>query len=153
MRLLICDGHDSHISGKFIRHCIQHDIVLILLPPHSSHLLQPLDISIFGPLKSTMSNDLDHIFRTGISTSQEVEWFEAFIKAHARSVNVRNIQEGWRGAGIYPMNPARVLDQFTSFASADSFLQSETGQDIIPSFNDILTADTSLDATALQTRH
>ena len=80
---------------------------------------------------------------------QKVEWFEAFIKAHARSVNVRNIQGGWRGAGIYPMNPARVLDQFTPSASVDSSLQSEMGQDITPSFNNTLLADTPFDATVL----
>ncbi len=100
MQLLICDGHDSHISGKFIRHCIQHDIVLILLPPHCSHLLQPLDVSIFGPLKSALSKELDHIFRTGISTLQKIEWFQAFMKAHVSSINVKNIQGGWRGTGI-----------------------------------------------------
>jgi len=95
-----------------------------------------------------MSTELDHIFRTGISTLQKVEWFEAFIKVCARSMNARNIQGGWCGAGIYPMNPARVLDQFPPSASVDS-LQSETGQDITPSFNDTLLADTPLDATVL----
>jgi len=51
-RLLICDGHDSHISGSFIAHCLQNKILLIILPPHTSHLLQPLNVAIFGPLKS-----------------------------------------------------------------------------------------------------
>ena len=36
-RLLICDGHDSHISGSFISHCIQNRIALLILPPHTSH--------------------------------------------------------------------------------------------------------------------
>ena len=73
MRLLICDGHDSHISGKFIRHCIQHDIVLILLPSYCFHLLQSLNVNIFDSLKSILSNELDYIFRTGISTLQKIE--------------------------------------------------------------------------------
>jgi hypothetical protein len=38
-RLLICDGHDSHISAQFVRHCIDHNIELLLLLPHSSHLM------------------------------------------------------------------------------------------------------------------
>jgi hypothetical protein len=50
-RLLICDGHDSHISANLVNFCIRKHIDLILLPPHSSHLLQPLDVAIFGPLK------------------------------------------------------------------------------------------------------
>jgi len=40
-RLLICDGHGSHISTKTIAFCMQHDIELLLMPPHSSHLCQP----------------------------------------------------------------------------------------------------------------
>lgn len=51
LRLLVCDGHDSHISGSFIAHCLQNRIILLILPPHTSHLLQPLDVAIFGPLK------------------------------------------------------------------------------------------------------
>jgi len=49
-RLLICDSHDSHISGNFITYYIQNKITLLILPPYTSHILQPLDISIFGPL-------------------------------------------------------------------------------------------------------
>jgi|SRR5436853_894068 len=61
-RLLICDGHDSHISADFISHCIQNDIVLILLPPHASHLMQPLDVGVFAPLKRAMAEFLDRFF-------------------------------------------------------------------------------------------
>src|SRR5436190_15814504 len=64
--LLLCDGHDSHISAKFILDCIENNIILFLLPPHSSHLLQPLDVGIFGPLKTILSSYLTRILRTGI---------------------------------------------------------------------------------------
>lgn len=50
-RLIIYDGHDSHISASMVNFCIQHRIDLLLLPPHSSHLIQPLDVAVFGPLK------------------------------------------------------------------------------------------------------
>ena len=50
-RLLICDGHDSHITAEFIAHCIDNKILLMILPPHSSHLTQPLDVGVFGSLK------------------------------------------------------------------------------------------------------
>ena len=65
-RLLICDGHDSHISAAFIYHCMQNDIVLLLLLPHSSHLMQPLDVGVFGPLKTAISAQLAHLISTGI---------------------------------------------------------------------------------------
>ena len=60
-RLLICDGHDSHISRSFISHCIQNRITLLILPPHTSHILQPLDVSIFGPLKRRLTTALAYL--------------------------------------------------------------------------------------------
>ena len=49
--MLICDGHDSHITGDFIEFCMDNNILLMILPPHSSHLTQPLDVGVFGALK------------------------------------------------------------------------------------------------------
>jgi hypothetical protein len=49
-RMLIVDGHASHISTDAIRFCIKHKIVLFNLPAHSTHLLQPLDVGIFASL-------------------------------------------------------------------------------------------------------
>ena len=48
-RLLICDGHDSHIIGPFIAHCIDNKIILFILSPHSSHMTPPLDVSRTHP--------------------------------------------------------------------------------------------------------
>jgi DDE superfamily endonuclease/Tc5 transposase DNA-binding domain len=91
-RLLICDGHDSHISAEFIQHCIANRIVLLLLPPHCSHLMQPLDVGIFFPLKQAIGCFLDRVYRTGIARLQKVEWFECFIKARSKAITKQNIQ-------------------------------------------------------------
>src|SRR6266516_4047273 len=58
-RLLLCNGHESHVTSEFA--CIQHNIFLHLLIPHSSHLLQPLDVGVFGPLKKAVSARLDQL--------------------------------------------------------------------------------------------
>jgi hypothetical protein len=44
-RLLIMDGHGSHITANVIAHCMEHAIDLLILPPHTSHILQPLDVA------------------------------------------------------------------------------------------------------------
>ena len=110
-RLLICDGHDSHISAEFVRYCIDNDILILLLVPHSSHLTQPLDVGVFGPLKRAMSAQLDPIFRTGISRLQKVEWMEAYVKARHIAITTSNILGGWRGAGLFPTNKQHILRQ------------------------------------------
>jgi predicted HTH domain antitoxin len=50
-RLLILDGHESHHLTKFELYCKSHNIITLCMPPHSSHLLQPLDVGCFAPLK------------------------------------------------------------------------------------------------------
>jgi hypothetical protein len=110
-RLLICDGHDSHISPKFVRHCIDNNIVLILLPPHSSHLLQPLDVGVFRPLKAAMTTQLDPLFRTGLHRLEKAEWVNCFVKARPIALTTSNIIGGWRGAGLFPRDINRILDQ------------------------------------------
>jgi hypothetical protein len=47
-RLLAIDGHESHDSLAFQQYCKENKIITICMPPHSSHLLQPLDVSEEG---------------------------------------------------------------------------------------------------------
>ena len=73
MRILILDGHGSHITDDFIAHVMQNNIMLLRLPSHSSHLLQPLDIALFRPLKTRVAQMLKPIIRAEVSRVQKVE--------------------------------------------------------------------------------
>ena len=108
-RLLVCDGHESHISGSFIAHCLQNRIVLLILPPHTSHLLQPLDFAIFGPLKKRLTAALSYLNQAQLVRIQKFEWMEAYIQARLDVCNHQNIESAWRGAGLFPFNPQRAL--------------------------------------------
>ncbi|APA08388.1 hypothetical protein sscle_03g031580 [Sclerotinia sclerotiorum 1980 UF-70] len=85
-RLLICDSHDSYISGSFIAHYLQNRIVLLILPPHTSHLLQPLDVAVFGPLKKRLTAALSDLNQAQLIQIQKIKWMEAYIKARADRV-------------------------------------------------------------------
>lgn len=50
-RLLIIDGHRSHITVEFVEFCLSVNIITYCLPAHSTHLLQPLDVRLFSPLQ------------------------------------------------------------------------------------------------------
>lgn len=114
-RLLLCDGHDSHVSADFVSFCIHNRIDLLLLPPHSSHLLQPLDVGVFSPLKHTISKQISRFVRSGISRIQKVEWVERFIVAREEGITKQNILAGWRGAGLFPENMHRILVQLADY--------------------------------------
>jgi len=112
--LLICDGHDSHITGDFIVYCIDHDILLMILPPHSSHLTQPLDVGVFGSLKKHMATEVETLMWTGIPQLQKVEWLAAFVTAHDKAIIIKNILSGFRGTGIHPLLSTKVLRRIAS---------------------------------------
>lgn len=56
--LLLLDGHASHVSLRVRELAEAHNVFLFLLLPHSSHLCQPLDVAVFGPMK--VSSKLFH---------------------------------------------------------------------------------------------
>jgi len=60
-RLFICDSHNLHINKSFIAHCLLNKILLFILPPYISHLLQLLDIAIFDLLKKRLTAAFEHL--------------------------------------------------------------------------------------------
>jgi hypothetical protein len=57
-RLLLLDGHGSHLTMDFINYCNDNKILLAVFPPHSTHTLQPLDVGLFKPLSTAYSIEL-----------------------------------------------------------------------------------------------
>lgn len=49
--LLLMDNHGSHVSIGLIDYAKENGITLLPFPPHCSHKLQPLDRTVYGPLK------------------------------------------------------------------------------------------------------
>jgi hypothetical protein len=114
-RLLFTDGHSSHLNMEFIKWCDKHYILLAIYPPHSTHRLQPLDVSLFSPLATFYGQELDgYIHETrglcGITKRDFLRLFwPAFIKAFSQS----NIESGWRKTGLYPLDSTVVLSKLT----------------------------------------
>jgi hypothetical protein len=60
-RLLFIDGHGSHAGFNFMSVCYQNNVLAYWLPPHSSHVLQPLDLTCFSPLKGAYRKHLRNV--------------------------------------------------------------------------------------------
>lgn len=121
--LLIMDNHSSHISLEVSLYSRKHHISILTLAPHTSHKIQPLDRSFFGPLKTKYSIECDtwmnqHPGR-GINIAQVVKLFNG---AFQKVATVGNASSGFAVSGIYPFNehlfddgdfaPASVPDRF-----------------------------------------
>jgi hypothetical protein len=117
LRLLILDGHNSHCTYKFCEFAQKHNIVIICLPPHTTHALQPCDVGVFGPLSQ-------HWKRTvTMSTSQHVaitrqNFLIKYSDAHQGAFTTATITAAWRKTGIYPLDRTALPD--SAFAPATS---------------------------------
>jgi polyhydroxyalkanoate synthesis regulator phasin len=110
-RLLILDGHESHHSADFKVYCEENNIITLCMPPHSSHLLQPLDVGCFGPLKIAYGREIEHLIRCSITYISKPDFFLAFYTAFQAAMTESNIKGGFRGAGLVPLDPENVLSK------------------------------------------
>ena len=51
-RLLVLNGHGSHHTAQFEEFFRNHSIITLCMLAHSSHILQPLNVGCFSPLKT-----------------------------------------------------------------------------------------------------
>ena len=137
--LLIVDGHSSHVIAPFIRFCIDHDILVLLLPLHSSHLTQPLDVGIFSPLKHRISKELDKILRYGFSNIKKFEWANCYCIARPGAIEQSNIKSAWSRAGLIPFNPWKIIRHINAALS-------EQETTLINNSNSVTNASTSEDS-------
>jgi hypothetical protein len=110
-RLLIIDGHGSHESVEFHKRCKEKKIIALCMPSHSSHLLQPLDVGCFAPLKRAYGRQAENLMRNRITHITKLEFLPCFKAAFFDSITESNIQGGFRGAGLVPFNPEAVISK------------------------------------------
>jgi len=112
-RLLIVDGHSSHVNMEFIRTCDRLKIILLILPPHSTHRLQPLDVGCFLPLSTNYTTEIEKVMEKsgGLTSLTKRSFWTAFKPAWDRAMSEENILSAWGKTGIWPTNPPVILDQ------------------------------------------
>ena len=103
--LLLLDGHSSHYSPGTIRYAASEQVIVFALPPHSTHLTQPLDRGCFASLK-TAWREVCHSYMAE-NPGKKVNRFNysrLFSKAWMKSMTISNILGGFRVTGVYPVN-------------------------------------------------
>jgi len=111
-RLLIVDGHSSHVNMAFIDWADKHGIIILILPPHTTHRLQPLDVGLFQPLSTYYSTELNQLMQDSggtVSMSKSFFW-PLFKRAWDQAFTEENIQSAFRKTGIWPINGVQVVE-------------------------------------------
>ncbi|KAB0804870.1 hypothetical protein PPYR_01840 [Photinus pyralis] len=111
-KVLIGDNLESHISLHVLEACEQHSINFVLLPPNGTHLLQPLDVAFFAPMKKAWREILREWKNKNRGCIPKSDFPRLFNKCIKNIENIENnIKSGFRGCGIIPLDPNVVLSK------------------------------------------
>ena len=81
------------------------------MPPHSSHLLQPLDISCFAVLKRSYGRQVENLMRDGVNHIDKSDFLTAYTTARKESLTSEIVRSGFAATGLVPYDPERVLSK------------------------------------------
>ena len=108
-RVLLCDGFETHETLEFLEFCFANNIILCRIPSHSSHKLQPCDVSVFGPLKDAYRGQVERLERGCVGKIGKEHFTYLYSHARQQALTPRNIRAGWAKSGLFPFNPEKVL--------------------------------------------
>jgi hypothetical protein len=116
--LLIMDGHSSHTKNlPLIDKARENNVILLALPSHCTHRLQPLDVSFFKSLKSYYNKEVQSWLRRHPGRAvTEYQIAELFSTAYGYAASVGNCVSGFRKCGIIPFKPDIFTDEDFSAA-------------------------------------
>lgn len=144
--LVIYDGHSTHVNISLIELARANDVTILKLPPHTSHLLQPLDLSVFKSVKDSWDSKLVAWQRKNIGLKIPKRTLSELIGQTWKEVNPEILRNGFRKAGIHPFNSNAVPEdkydpealkrfkiskQQLSKNQANNSVPQENGQNII----------------------
>jgi hypothetical protein len=110
-RLLILDGHESHNSIRFQDICKDNNIITLCMPAHASHILQPLDVGCFSPLKRAYKKEVTTLANSHINQIDKLAFLAAFLAVYQHAFSSDNIKAGFRATGLVPLAPEVVLSK------------------------------------------
>ena len=119
-QILILDGHSSHETLGLLEAAREAGIHVLALPPHTTAVLQPLDRSVFGPMKEKYNQICsEYMNLCPDNVINKKSWPGLFKTAFEYGLSPSNIISGFRACGIFPFNP-KAIDK-TLFSPCSNF--------------------------------
>lgn len=125
-RLLLMDGFSAHVNSVFLHELWNRRIVPLCFPAHSTHVMQPLDVSIFGPLTSAycrlVTAAAPHVPESGIDRAL---FTDLYAQAREQTITSSAARKAFNDSGMTSKPcPQKVLNRVTG--STDAGRQSPT---------------------------
>lgn len=127
--VLIFDGHYSHIGIDLIETSRENNVHLMLLPSNTTHVMQPLDVGVYGPIKKSWKKILADYKRETRAANITKEEFPRLVKElWSASFTAKQLEGGFKESGLYPVS----FDAIPSWKYAPA-LPLQTGPEAKPS--------------------
>lgn len=114
---LIGDNLASHLSLDVVQLCHQYNIKFICLPPNATHIAQPLDVAVFGPLKRIWRKILRKWKESPegrkcatVPKYRFPKLLKDMMDLLQENVN-KNLQSGFRKCGVHPLDVHELLSR------------------------------------------
>ena len=131
--ILLLDGHLSHVSLKVIELCRENNISLICLPAHSSHILQPLDVGVYGHVKKVWRSVLQEYYFETRCKNLGKEEFPGLLKkvfnsqkAFTRAPAVTAFEK----SGFFPLNKNNIDKSKLKIAETFDVSEAQEAQEL-----------------------
>ena len=103
--LRILDGHNSHVTLEVVTLAMKEGLDMVTLPAHTSHALQPLDVSCFKPFKSAFRKIRDAwTLENKGKKVEKADLCQWTAEALDKALTAKNIKSGFRKTGIWPLD-------------------------------------------------
>ena len=104
--LPILDGHSSHETLQFIDLAEKNNIIVLCLPPHTTHKPQPLDVGVFGLFQWAWLDLCDSVVELTGSEMPKENFIKQYMKVRSSTFKSITIISAFKKSGIWPVNQA-----------------------------------------------
>ncbi|XP_053395668.1 jerky protein homolog-like [Mercenaria mercenaria] len=107
--IILFDGHKSHVNLTLSTWGEANNVVFFVLPPHTSHVTQPLDVGCFGPLKNIYHSECQAYMRRNPGMQiNRCNIAEISSKAYNKGVCAENLISAFKKTGVYPLQRTSI---------------------------------------------
>lgn len=128
--ILLLDNHESHKYYPALEYASANNIIFLSFAPHTTHRMQPLDITVYGPIKTYFEQSVSSFQKAHAGRIiNQADIAKLFCPAYLKGATTNNAVSGFVRPGIYPFNRDAFDDSdYVAASVTDRPLPQEEGQ-------------------------